>query len=243
MPRDVIITAVNLAKVLNLPESANPKSDMFIVTNFNKLNVAFRVHRVAGIERISWAEIIVPDKTINSSDTAIATGVVRIRGELILILDFESIVADISPETGLQTSDVEKLVGREPSDVPIVIAEDSHLLTRLIVDSLHKSGYTNITKNENGQQAWDLLCKYKKEGTLKKNVSCVITDIEMPLMDGHRLIKLIRDDKDMANIPIIIFSSLLNDEMRRKGIALGANAQLSKPEIGNLVNELDKLVR
>ena len=117
------------------------------------------------------------------------------------------------------------------------------MLTQLIVDSLHKSGYTNITKNENGQQAWDLLCKYKKEGTLKKNVGCVITDIEMPLMDGHRLIKLIRDDKDMINIPIIIFSSLLSDEMRRKGIALGANAQLSKPEIGNLVNELDKLVR
>lgn len=243
MPRDVIITAINLAKVLNLPESANPKSDMFIVTNFNKLNVSFRVHRVVGIERISWAEIIVPDKTINSNDTAVATGVVRIKGDLILILDFESIVADISPETGLQTSDVEKLVGREPSDVPIIIAEDSHLLTQLIVDSLHKSGYTNITKNENGQQAWDLLCRYKKEGTLRQNVGCVITDIEMPLMDGHRLIKLVRDDKDMADIPIIIFSSLLNDDMKRKGELLGANAQLSKPEIGNLVNELDRLVR
>ena len=242
MPRDVIITAVNLAKVLNLPESANPKSDMFIVTNFNKLNVSFRVHRVVGIERISWAEIIVPDKTINSSDSAIATGVVRIRGDLILILDFESIVADISPETGLQTSDVDKLVGREPSDVPIVIAEDSHLLTQLIVDSLHKSGYTNITKNENGQQAWELLCKYKQEGSLKKNVGCVITDIEMPLMDGHRLTKLIKDGDATRDIPVVIFSSLVNEEMMKKGEALGADAQISKPEIGKLVRIMDGLL-
>lgn len=241
MPRDVVITAIDLAKVLNYP-SDRKKSDMFIVTNFNKLNVSFRVHKVIGIERISWTEIIVPDKTVNTGDSSLATGLVRINNELILILDFESIVADISPETGLKVSDVEKLEGRERIDVPIVIAEDSHLLTALITDSLKKSGYTNTTCNENGQAAWDLLCKYKKEGVLHEKVGCVITDIEMPLMDGHRLLKLIREDREMNDIPVIIFSSLLNDDMKRKGESLGANAQLSKPEIGRLVEELDRVV-
>ena len=58
-------------------------------------------------------------------------------------------------------------------------------------------------------------------------------------MDGHRLIKLVRDDEAAKDIPIIIFSSLVNDDMKRKGEALGANAQLSKPEIGNLVRIID----
>lgn len=242
MPRDVIITAIDLAKVLNYPPSPNPKTDMFIVTNFNKLNVSFRVHKVIGIERISWTDIIVPDKTVNTGDSSVATGFVRINNELIIILDFESIVSDISPETGLKVSEISRWIGRERDETPIIIAEDSHLLTQLILDSLNKSGYTNVICNENGQEAWNLLCRYKDEGTLHDKVGCVITDIEMPLMDGHRLLKLIRDDKEMNDIPVVIFSSLLNDEMKRKGEGLGASAQLSKPEIGHLVEAIDRLL-
>lgn len=242
MPRDVIITLIDLAKVLNFSPSANPGTDMFIVTNFNKLNVSFRVHKVLGIERISWTEIIAPDKTVNAGDNALATGFVRINGQLIIILDFESIVSDISPETGLQVSDISRWAGRERDETPIVIAEDSHLLMQLIVDSLYKAGYTNIYQNNNGQEAWDYLTDLKRKGVLNERVGCVITDIEMPLMDGHRLLKLIRSDKDMNDIPVVVFSSLLNEEMRRKGESLGASAQLSKPEIGKLVEEIDRLV-
>ena len=71
----------------------------------------------------------------------------------------------------------------------------------------------------------------------------IITDIEMPLMDGHRLTKLVKSDDATKDIPIVIFSSLVNEEMRRKGEQLGANAQLSKPEIGNLVRVIDGLVK
>ena len=70
----------------------------------------------------------------------------------------------------------------------------------------------------------------------------IVTDIEMPEMDGHRLTKLVKSDEATAHIPVIIFSSLVNDEMKRKGAALGADAQLSKPEIGNLVRIVDRLV-
>ncbi len=70
----------------------------------------------------------------------------------------------------------------------------------------------------------------------------IISDIEMPEMDGHRLTKLVKSDPATAGIPLILFSSLVNEEMKRKGEALGADAQLSKPEIGNLVKIIDQLV-
>lgn len=243
MPRDTMITVINLASVIKAPKSDNQRTDMFIITNFNKLNVAFHVDKVIGIHRVSWADIITPDKTISTSETAIATGIVKINEKLIIILDFERIVSDINPETGLKVSDVEKLADRERNNSPIIIAEDSPLLMKLICDSLHKSGYTDVTSCPNGQAAWDLLCKYKEDGILDKKVHCIITDIEMPLMDGHRLTKLVKSDDGLKHIPIIIFSSLINEEMRRKGEMLGADVQLSKPEIGMLVSEIDKLLR
>ncbi len=126
--------------------------------------------------------------------------------------------------------------------MPILMAEDSALLSKLISDSLRKAGYANLIITANGQEAWDIICDCKEKGTLNDHVRCVITDIEMPIMDGHRLTKLIKDDDQLKQIPVIIFSSLINDDMRRKGEELGANAQLSKPEIGNLVREIDKLV-
>lgn len=243
IPRDNIITAINLAKVLKMPDSADMTKDMFIITNFNKLNVSFRVHKIYGITRFSWSDIIVPDKTVGSADAALATGIVRWNNQLVVILDFEKIVSDISPETGLKVSDIEYLVGRSRNDEPIMIAEDSALLMRLITDSLEKAGYTNVQKYVNGKEAWDKLNQYKEEGTVEQNVHCIITDIEMPKMDGHRLLKLVREDSQLRDIPVVIFSSLLNEDTRRKGEALGANAQLSKPEIGNLVAELDKILR
>ena len=73
-------------------------------------------------------------------------------------------------------------------------------------------------------------------------MNCIITDIEMPIMDGHRLTKLVKSDEGIKHIPLVIFSSLVNDEMRRKGEQLGADAQLTKPEIGNLVETIDGLI-
>ena len=125
---------------------------------------------------------------------------------------------------------------------PILIAEDSPLLSKLIFDSLTKAGYTNVTVTNNGKEAYDKLMLYKENGTLKDKVKCVITDIEMPQMDGHHLTKLIKEDNALKHLPVVIFSSLVNDEMRKKGESLGADAQLSKPEIGMLVEEIDKLL-
>jgi len=241
MPRDTMITAIDLKNCLQRGESK--KAGLFIITNFNKLDIAFHVDSVIGIHRVSWNQIIKPDATVSNVDDGISTGIIKLNNKLIIILDFEKIITDINPETGLKTTEIDAMGKRERSDVPILIAEDSALLNKLIVDSLTKAGYHNIIHTENGQMAWDIIMDCKNKGTLEEHVKCVITDIEMPQMDGHRLTKLIKSDDATKDVPVIIFSSLVNDEMRKKGEALGADAQLSKPEIGNLVHEIDKLVR
>ncbi|MCR5222629.1 MAG: chemotaxis protein [Lachnospiraceae bacterium] len=241
MPRDKMITAIDLKNCLQRGESK--PGGLFIITNFNKLDIAFHVDSVVGIHRVSWKDIIKPDSTVSSTEEGISTGIIKLEDKLIIILDFEKIVSDINPETGLRVQEIEELGQRERSNVPILIAEDSALLNKLIVDSLKKAGYDNLIHTENGQQAWDVIRECKAEGTLRDHVQCVVTDIEMPLMDGHRLTKLIKDDDITKDIPVVIFSSLVNEEMRRKGEALGANAQLSKPEIGNLVKIIDSLVK
>ena len=240
MPRDVMITAIDLKNCLGRGESEG--RGLFIITNFNKLDIAFHVENVLGIHRVSWRDIIKPDATISSTDDSVATGIVKRDGKLIIILDFEKIVTDINPETGLKVSEINELGPRTRSNVPILIAEDSPLLNKLIVDSLKNAGYENLIHTENGQQAYDVVCQCKDDGTLDEHVRCIITDIEMPEMDGHRLTKLIKSDDATAHIPVVIFSSLVNDEMKKKGEALGVDAQLSKPEIGNLVKIIDQLV-
>ncbi len=242
MPRDIMITVINLARELGAKNHENTEDDMMIITNFNKLSIAFHVDEVVGIHRVSWADIIKPDNTINTSDMGMATGIIKIDKKLIIILDFEKIVADISPETSLKVSDIDQLGVRQRNESPILMAEDSALLSKLIIDSIHKSGYENVDACANGQEAWDKLVDWKKKGIVKDKVKCIITDIEMPIMDGHRLIKLCKEDDVIKDIPIIIFSSLVNEEMRRKGEALGADAQLSKPEIGSLVATIDSLL-
>ena len=241
MPRETMITAIDLKNCLQRGECS--ASGLFIITNFNKLDIAFHVDNVVGIHRVSWRDIIKPDATVSTTEEGISTGIIKYNDKLIIILDFEKIVSDINPETGLKITDIDELGERERSDVPVLIAEDSVLLNKLIVDSLKKAGYHNLIHTKNGQEAYDVIQDCKRDGTLKEHVQCIITDIEMPLMDGHRLTKLVKEDPETADIPIIIFSSLVNEEMKRKGAALGADAQLSKPEIGNLVRVIDELTR
>jgi len=240
MPRDIMISVINLRRCLGMPDGE--KEGLFIITNFNKLNIAFHVDEVIGIHRVSWEEIIKPDSTINGEGASTSTGVIKMNNKLIVILDFESIVSTISPETGLRTTDIDNLKERERSDSTILIAEDSPLLSKLITDCLRKAGYESLIITANGQEAWDKISELKEKGTLLEEIQCIITDIEMPQMDGHRLTKLCKSDDVIKRIPLVIFSSLVNDEMRRKGEMLGADAQLTKPEIGMLVDAIDRLI-
>ena len=131
---------------------------------------------------------------------------------------------------------------RSICDKPLVIAEDSILLQKMIDEALQRAGFTNVTNFNNGQEAWDYLESIRHDSDLYDKVNLIITDIEMPKMDGHRLTKLVKDDPRLKLLPVVIFSSLIDDQMRIKGSTLGADEQLTKPEIGNLVHVIDKLL-
>ncbi|MFI3114692.1 MAG: chemotaxis protein [Clostridia bacterium] len=245
-PRDAIITVIDLASYLDLQPSITPERDIFIITHFNSSTFAFHVHSIVGIDRISWEQMKKPDRLIYGGNEGSATGIADYNGKLITILDFEKIVGEISPESTIQTSDIDTLGERSASDKTIVISEDSMLLSKLIVESLHRSGYTNTVKTDNGREAWEFLEECKREAEvegddIKNHVACIVSDIEMPEMDGHRLTKLVKEDNILKEIPLILFSSLISEEMRIKGRQLGANAQITKPEIVNLVNLIDTL--
>ena len=155
--RDVVITVIDLASYLSLPESTNPERDIFIVTNFNNTNFAFHVHTVVGIDRVSWEEIKKPDKIIYGGKEGVATGIADFEDHLITILDFEKIVSEISPELGIQLDDIKKLGPRTRSVKPVLLAEDSMLLSKMIVESLRQAGYENLTITSDGQEAWNFL--------------------------------------------------------------------------------------
>ena len=241
-PRDSVLTVVDLPKYLLGVECEKKPKDLFIITEFNKMNVAFRVNTVVGISRISWKDIQKPDKTVNGGDEGVATGIAQCGDDLVTILDFEKIVAEIAPETTIQMDEINQLGHRDRSNAAIIVAEDSILLSKMIEEALHKSGYINTHMFPNGQELWDYLESLRGDKYFDDKVSLIVTDIEMPQMDGHHLTKLIKEDRDFRKVPVIIFSSLITEEMRIKGRELGADEQLSKPEIGHLVRVVDELL-
>lgn len=242
-PRDILITVVDLPYYVTGEHLEKSEKDLFIITNFNSLHVAFRVHTVVGISRLSWKDISKPDKTVTGGEDGIATGIAQCGKELVTILDFEKIVAEIAPETSIQLSEIDKLGPRSRNNSPIVLAEDSILLAKIIREALVKAGYENIEKFDNGQEAWDYLSNIAEHAEdVSKEVALIITDIEMPEMDGHRLTKLIKTNPRLKNTPVIIFSSLITPEMELKGKEVGADEQLTKPEIGHLVSVMDHLL-
>ena len=242
--RGEVITVIDLAKCLNIEKSDNKSHDIFILTHFNKLNFAFRVESVVGIDRVSWEDIKKPDKVIYSGEDSVATAIAEYKDRLITILDFEKIIADISPETSITLDRLDELGDRVESQKKILVAEDSMMLSNLIIGFLHKSGYKNTVKFNNGKEAWNYLTEAKESGLPISNyVSCIVSDIEMPLMDGHRLTKLIKTDDELKHIPVILFSSLISDELRIKGQEVGADEQITKPEIVELVNIIDRLIK
>jgi two-component system, chemotaxis family, chemotaxis protein CheV len=238
--RGEVLPVVDVAKALGFPPSENPANDKFIVAEFNKQKIVFHVHTVTQIHRISWKQIEKPSQMYQGLESQII-GVIKLSGQMMLLLDFEKIVVDINPESGINISQVKKLGKRERSNKKLVVAEDSPLLRKLLHDTLAEAGYVYVEFFENGEDALRYLQSIAEEGkNIESEVQLVITDIEMPQMDGHHLTKRIREDNRLSKLPVIIFSSLITDDLRHKGEMVGATAQVSKPEIGELVKTIDE---
>ncbi|CAH0345892.1 chemotaxis protein [Bacillus sp. CECT 9360] len=238
--RGEVLPVINVAQALGFPPAENPALDKFIVAEFNQLKMVFHVHSVSQIHRISWGEIEKPSESYQGIDSQII-GVVKLNGDMILLLDFEKIVVDINPESGINIQQVKKLGKRERSNKKIVVAEDSPLLRKLLHDTLNEAGFQNLEFFENGLDALQYLEGLLASGKdIVSEVQMIITDVEMPQMDGHHLTKRIKEDAGLGILPVIIFSSLITDDLRHKGQIVGADAQVSKPEIAELIQLIDE---
>ncbi len=242
--RGEVLPVINMEKVMGLPQTFDHDQGKYIVAMFNKQHVVFHVHDVTQIHRISWEQIEKPSD-IYSQDSSQVIGVIKRGDDMLLLLDFEKIILDINPATGIHVEQVKKLGSRKRSEKHIVIAEDSPLLRKLLHDTLNEAGYGNLTFFENGRDALNYLESIVEEDDqfdIREEVQLVITDIEMPQMDGHHLTKRIRDNQALAPLPVIIFSSLITNDLKHKGESVGADDQVSKPEIAELVLKIDQYI-
>jgi two-component system chemotaxis response regulator CheV len=237
MPRNAIITSIDLAKALKTRPIERNGKDMSVITKFNDLTVSFHVQEVVGIHRVLWKDINRPDQTID--EKSLATGIIRINDRLIIVIDLEKIMSEISIELGLRVSGMDKIKSTEVHNEKILMVEDSTLLSKEIKDCLNIAGYKNVVQAKNGKVAWDILQEYKKQGKYSE-FDCVITDIEMPIMDGKYLTKLIRDDEKYSKMPVVIFSTIV-DNADSNEIVIGADAELGKPDIVKLISTINDM--
>ncbi len=241
-PREEIITVVNLPRFLNHKEYEDTSKDILIIVNMNKMSLAFHVHTVEGIRRVSWKDIDKPDTTIYGSEDSLVTGIAKYQDRLIQVLDFERIMFNINPEAYAEESS-EPVEGKVDPSKPILVVEDSTTPLTLIVNRLKSVGYTDITTKTNGSEAWEYLERLAEKGyNISEQVKCIISDIEMPIMDGIEFTKRVRDDLRFRHLPIILFSALVNEEMRDKCLKSGATGQISKPEINNLISVVNDCI-
>jgi two-component system chemotaxis response regulator CheV len=203
--RGEVLPVVDVSKAIGFPPSKTPEKDKFIVTEFNQQKIVFHVHSVSQIHRISWQQIEKPSDIYQGSDSQ-TIGVIKLNGEMILLLDFEKIVVEINPESGINIERVQKLGKRDRSNKHLVVAEDSPLLRKLIHDTLEEAGYHYVEFFENGQEAYRYLENIIHKGTdIENEVQLVITDIEMPQMDGHHLTKKIKKIVIYQNFRLLSF--------------------------------------
>ncbi|MDQ0206208.1 chemotaxis protein CheV [Alkalicoccobacillus murimartini] len=235
--REEIIPLIDLSVVLQVQEETDQTNHKFVVAELNKLKVAFRVHNVSRIHRVSWSQVEKPNE-LSQGEFSHVTGIVKMEEYVAFMLDYEKIVVEIHPDAGIKRSSIHSLEARNRTGKRIVVAEDSGILRQLLKDTLSEAGYSQLVLYENGQEAWDALNKPDANA----HTDLIITDIEMPLMDGHRLTKLVKEHDLYKDTPVIIFSSIISDDLFHKGQAVGANGQVSKPEILSLIQLIDSLL-
>jgi two-component system, chemotaxis family, chemotaxis protein CheV len=244
--RSEIIPLIDLSRRVgkNRVESEAPK---VIVTEFNKISTAFLVSGVTRIHRISWEQVEAPSKQVSSLTANSITGVVKLEGRIVFLLDLEKIVADLNPGMDLtEMPDADLVQKIETQQLKAIIADDSTMIRRMIGQMLEDAGF-KVTRTHNGKTAWDKINEWrekaKDEGkTIDDFLDIIVTDIEMPVMDGHNLTKRIKDDPELRHLPVLLCSSIITDTLFHKGESVGADDQISKAEINQLAERVFKLI-
>lgn len=240
--RNALIPALDLSKYLYNIDNKDSNRKM-IITEFNKIRCGFIVNEVNRIHRISWSQIDSPESLQEfDSDKSSIIGIIKLEEKNILMIDIERIVAEIDPKSAIDTKEITSSVKGKPK---AITAEDSATIRKMITSKLNTAGF-DIKSFNDGLEAWEELTSIAEKVAMGKDVhdyvDIIITDIEMPRMDGYSLIKQIKNNQYLSNLPVVIFSSLINQEVLHKGKSVGADAQLTKPQIGELLEVVRTLL-
>jgi two-component system chemotaxis response regulator CheV len=245
--RSRIIPLIDLSTWLGKP-MVKTESPKVIVSEFNNITNAFLVSGVTRIHRLNWNQVEPPSGYVASFSANSFTGVIKFEDRIVLLLDMEKIIWDLNPSLAMREDPDDEAKVEAVDGVPFraLVVDDSTSIRKLIASTLLRDGY-EVEQDVNGQEAWDRLLAIKKScsdsGTdILKALSLIVSDIEMPAMDGHNLCKRIKDDPVLRDIPVILFSSLINDKLFHKGESVGADDQITKPEISTLTQRAKGLI-
>ena len=239
--RSQVIPCVSLMDHLGIVPTRETSESTMILTDFNQQQTAFLVDAVDRIYRLSWQNILaVPglEALANTPVTALA----RCDGRLIVMLDFEKMLDDVTDQY-FRTAEVDNPLGLPREDLRIILADDSPTVRDAIGNALEASGYTRLTFFDNGAEAWSWIERRLAEtGKVEDVGDLVISDVEMPQVDGFHLTRRIKQHPELRQLPVLLYSSIVTPDNQKKGEAVGADAQVSKPELGKVVQLADELI-
>ncbi|GAB5521999.1 MAG: chemotaxis protein [Rhodothermales bacterium] len=234
--REQLIPVLDLGFYLYGPDAAG-EYERLVVTEFNNFRLALMVSDVSRIHRISWQDVE-PPTSIRDVDPHHSTviGLVTMGEKNILMIDVEKIVAGLDPKLAVSSSDeVDSLP--DGANYTVLMAEDSETIRGMVHQQLEEVGF-NVIVTKDGMEAWETLNELAGRQTAKAPVDVIVTDLEMPRMDGYTLTKNIKAHPRLADVPVLIFSSMVAKDNLHKGQSVGADHQLTKPELVNLVNTI-----
>ncbi len=242
--RGRVLPLVDLGLWLNKKMGATDSTKV-IVSEFSSVVTAFIVSGVTRIHRMTWAQVEPPGKYLQSFSHDSITGVVRFDERIVFLLDMEQVISSMDPSLGLD-ADL-RLEGSDSGEgYTVLVADDSPSIRNVIASCLEHAKF-KVVRTTCGKEAWDQLqvwnTRSKLEGVPLTNfIDLVISDIEMPEMDGHTLTKLVKEHPDLKQLPVILFSSLISEVVRQKGLAVGADDQIAKPDLPELTHRALSLI-
>ncbi|MBQ7618224.1 MAG: response regulator, partial [Desulfovibrio sp.] len=192
----------------------------------------------ANIHQITWDAIEAPNKYVDIYSNESVTGVLRIGEKVLFILDMEKVLSSLDSRLDMSTAEIDTSKVDDADEFHLLVADDSSSLRHIIKSALEKSGF-RVTTKVSGRDAWNYLLELQREASATNQpitdfVQLLISDIEMPEMDGHALTRNVRSNAFTKDLPVILFSSLITDAVREIGVKAGADRQVSKPDLPGL---------
>ncbi|BAH74541.1 chemotaxis protein [Solidesulfovibrio magneticus] len=240
--RGAILPVLDLSKWLKL-DREKTKNEIIIVTEFSKQTAGFLVSGVVEIHRLDWTQVESPDKLVASYNDNCIVGIVQIEDKIIQLLDLEYMISDL---TGIQMEPKTDIFVSE-TKFRAAIADDSKLIREMLRTSLREANF-EVTEFTNGLDCWNHLNQMAidiQHDSISKNTcyDIVITDIEMPQMDGFTLTKQIKKHAFLKNLPVLLYSSIITEELYHKGQSVGADEQMSKPDLHKVPHIAAELIK